>query len=71
LLDYQCSLRLDVSDGHELAGLSEVRVGCQTDVVADGQVLQRRHDSISIVNVSAKKILNPFMGIETARPCPI
>jgi hypothetical protein len=31
----------------EVAGRSEVRVGCQTDFVADGQVLERRHDSIS------------------------
>jgi hypothetical protein len=65
LTEYQCSLRLDLGNGHDLTRLTAIWVRRQADSVPYVQVLPRSNDTVGVVNVRAEHILNPFMSVET------
>ncbi len=70
LTKHQCSLRLDLGNGHGLARLPEIRIGREADSVAHGQLLPRRNDAVGVLNVRAQQILDPFVRVETAAALP-
>jgi hypothetical protein len=67
---YQRPFRLDIGDCHDLTWLAEIRVRREADLIANLQLLPLRDNAVSVANLRAEQILDPFVCVEATAPLP-